>query len=140
VAKLTASDSSFGFEYFGWGVAIDDGHVLVGAPGGGTLLFTGAAYVYPVPRAEPVCRVSADAHADGITLDFRLRATVPVDWSVWAWVGGRLHPLWTTPLAVSGRPFELSVPLGGLPAGIWFLSALSTTENGVVCADVDRAR
>ena len=40
---MTASDSSFGFEYFGWDVAVSDSAVLVGAPNAGDVLFSGAA-------------------------------------------------------------------------------------------------
>jgi hypothetical protein len=83
VAKLTGSDSSFGFEYFAWDVDISDVTVLAGASNGGAVPFSGAAYLFPVTVRQPVCRVDGDATREGVTLNFRLGPTLPVDWSVW---------------------------------------------------------
>jgi hypothetical protein len=137
VKKLTASDSSFGFEDFGWSVDVSDSLVLIGAPKGGPEPFTGAAYLYPVPTSEPVCDVAARATAEGVTLDFRLGPTLPADWSVWARISGRWWQLWAVPLPIVEPPVAYSVPLPDLDSSrrILFLSALSTGENGLVCAD-----
>jgi FG-GAP repeat len=136
VTKVTASDSSFGFDYFGWAVDISGGTVLVGGPNAGEVPFSGAAYVLPVSKRDPSCRVAAHATNNGVTLDFRVGAALPVDWSVWAWIAGRPSLLWTAPLTIVERPLEFSVPLPGLHSvGISFSSILSTGENGIVCAD-----
>jgi FG-GAP repeat len=137
VKKLTASDSSFGFEDFGWSVDVSDSLVVIGAPKGGPEPFTGAAYLYPVPTSEPVCDVAARATAEGVTLDFRLGPTLPADWSVWARISGRWWQLWAVPLPIVEPPVAYSVPLPDLDSSrrIWFLSALRTGENGLVCAD-----
>ncbi len=140
VGKLTASDSSFGSESFGWDVDVSESTVLVGAPSGGVLPFSGAAYLFPIPKREPVCRVSGDARGEGLRLDFRLGTPFPVEWSVWAWIAGGRHHLWTTPLGSIDPSADFSVPLPGLDSlgRIWFLSVLSTSEYGIVCADWDR--
>ena len=140
VAKLTATDTR-SFDTFAWSVAVSEGAILVGSPDAEVVPFnSGAAYVFALPTADPVCRIDAEAIGDVVVLDVRLATPFPLTWSVWASANGSSLLLWSRDLPVMTSPLEVSLTLPRWPSAsnTWLVSMFSTHQTGLVCRDLER--